>query len=102
MASEPNTPRSRILDDPIGLFIPGCRNDERHLRERLLKAREIASSRVVHLRSANARILTWLLLETVTEHLYAPVTEDELRDAADQCLRLFMCSQFAERLETGR
>ena len=59
--------RSKILDDPIGLFIPACTDDERKLRERLLMAREIATSRVAHLRSANARTLTWLLLETVTK-----------------------------------
>ncbi len=91
--------RSRILEDPIGLFIPGCSDDERRLRERLLKAREIATSRVVGLRSSNARILLWLLLETVTDHLYAACSQEQLRDAADHCVRLFMCATHAERLE---
>jgi hypothetical protein len=94
--------RSPVLDDPISLFMPGCDEDERKLRERLLRAREFATSKVVHLRSANARILTWMLLETVTDHLYASATLDELQDIINQCLRLTMCANFAERQWAGR
>jgi hypothetical protein len=41
----------------------------------------------------------WLLLETVTNHVFASASEDDLRDAADHCVRLFMCATFAERRE---
>ncbi len=98
MASAPTKIPSRILNDPIGLFRPGCTDEERRLRERLLKAREFATARVVHLRSADARIFTWLLLDTVTVHLYASATLEELEDALEHCLRLSMCAQYSERL----
>ncbi len=98
MSSAPHRIPSRVVDDPIGLFMPGCTDDERRLRERLLKAREFATARVVHLRSADARIFIWLLLDTVTVHLYASATLEELEDALAQCLRLSMCAQYSERL----
>jgi hypothetical protein len=94
--------RSPVLDDPIGLFLPGCPEDERKLRERLLRAREFATSKVVYLRSTNARILTWMLLETVSSHLYASASQDDLRDVLDQCLRLAMCADFFERQGAGQ
>jgi hypothetical protein len=98
MSSPPNKLPSRVLDDPIGLFMPGCTDDERRLRERLLKAREFATARAVHLRSADARIFTWQLLDTVTVHLYASATLEELEDALEHCLRLSMCARYSERL----
>ena len=97
MPSAPNKVSSRVLDDPIGLFMPGCTDDERQLRERLLKAREFATAQVVHLRSADARTLTWQLLDTVTTHLYASASLEELEDALSQCLRLSMCARYSER-----
>jgi hypothetical protein len=89
--------RSAILDDPVGLFLPGCAGEERKLRERLLKAREFGSVRLLRLRSREARTLTWLSLDTVTAHLYASVPLEELQDAVHQCLRLTMCANFAEQ-----
>jgi hypothetical protein len=93
--------RSTILRDPIGLFLPGCSGEERKLRERLLKAREFGSVRLLRLQSGTARTLTWLALDTVTTHLYAPVPIEDLRDAVHQCLRLTMCANFAERQVGG-
>jgi hypothetical protein len=89
--------RSAVLDDPIGLFLPGCADDERKLRERLMRAREFATSKVVYLRSPNARILTWMLLETVSSHLYASASQEDLRDVISQCLRLALCADHFER-----
>lgn len=94
--------QSRILADPIGTFLPGCVDPEEvKLRTRLLTARELATSRIPLLQSEHARTLNWILLETVQAWVYGPASVDELRDVANHCLRLFMCSTFAEAAQGG-
>lgn len=93
---------SQLLADPIATFVPGCVDpEERQLRTRLLTARELATARIPRLRSDHARSINWVLLETVQAWVYAPASVDELRDVANHCVRLFMCSNFAERMEGG-
>jgi hypothetical protein len=92
---------SAILADPLRAFIPGCDHDERKLRNRLLRARDIATSRVCNLENADARELYWMAIRTVTEWVYRPAKPDELQDALNHCTRLFMCAGFAEREGQG-
>jgi hypothetical protein len=93
------TAHSPILADPISTFIPGCGDDERKVRGRLYRARDIATSRVTNVKSGDARELYWMAIRTCTEWLYRPAKLDELRDAIDNCTRLFMCAGFFEREE---
>jgi hypothetical protein len=88
--------------NPIDTFIPGCTDRGRRIRQRLLKARDLASSRVANLSSGHARSLTWMLIETATWWVFSPATPDDLEDVANHCLRLFMCADFAEQMENGR
>jgi hypothetical protein len=90
---------SRIVSSPVETFLPGCAGEELKLRERLVKARELTTSRLPFLKSDNARALSWIILETVTVWVYAPASTDDLRDVANHCLRLFMCADFAEQME---
>ena len=90
-----NTP-SRIVADPVGLFCPGCTPDERRLRERLLKARDIAGNRVRNAATAHGRALLWMVVETATTWVYALAPLDELEAACRQCVRLIQCAGFAE------
>ncbi len=92
---------SKMLADPLGTFIPGCGDDERKLRSRLYRARDIATSRVCNVKSGDARELYWMVIRTCTEWVFRPAKIDELLDAINHCARLFMCAGFAEREEQG-
>lgn len=88
-----------IVADPIATFLPGCDGEELHLRRRLARARDIASSRVRTARSSDAQALLWMIVQTATAWLFASAPQDELQDAINHCVRLFMCAGFSERLE---
>lgn len=93
---------SRLLSSPVEALLPGCEGEELKVRERLLKGRNLATARMPALQSANARALSWMVVETATAWAFAPATIDDLRDVANFCVRLFMCADFAERMEAGR
>ena len=42
-----------------------------------------------------------MIVETATAWAFASATEDELRGARAQCLRLFQCAAFADRETAG-
>ena len=97
-----NAPASRLAADPIGLHMPWTGEEERAARNALLKARDVASSRVTIARSADARTLLWLLVTTASEWAFAPsATIAELADARRQCIRLLQGASFAERQEVA-
>ncbi len=89
--------------DPISTFVPGCADpDERRLRERLQKARDMATARAGHLQDGHARQLNWMVVELSSAHVYAPVDCERLGAAADQCLRLICAASAAEYIEGAR
>ncbi len=88
---------STILADPIGTFMPECGGEERQLRARLYRARDIATSRVIIAKSSDARELYWMVVRTVTAWLYRSAKLEELQGALNHCVRLFLCADFAER-----
>lgn len=79
-------------------FLPGCEGEELKLRERLLKGRNMATARLHVLQSANARALLWMMIETASAWVFVSASTDDLRAAANHCVRLFMCADFFERM----
>ena len=92
-----NADDSRISADPIGLFLPWATEEEKNHRERLLRARELASSNLRVARSPHAISLLWMVVETVTAWAYASASVADLIDARRQCMRLARAASFAER-----
>ena len=96
-----NAPSSRPSSS-IEAFLPGCEGEELKLRERLVKGRDVATARLPALQSANARALCWMIVETASAWVFVSASTDDLRAAANHCVRLFMCADFFERMEGGR
>jgi len=93
--------QSRITSDLLDTFLPGCSDEERALRERIMRARDLATTRVTSLQSSHARSIAWIIVETATEWVFQPARLEQLRDVANHLTRLLMCAGFAEQMEVG-
>lgn len=87
--------------DPISLFVGGCSDpEERKLRERLVRARDLATVNASRLEpGGHAQTLSVLAVELTSAHCFAPCSIERLKTAADQTLRLLAAASCAESLE---
>ncbi|MEA1015600.1 hypothetical protein [Sphingosinicella sp. LY1275] len=90
-----------ITSDPVRTFVPWAGDEERKLRQRLLKAQSFASARVMRSRSPKARALLWMIIETAGEWAFAPASCGDLKDVADGLVRLVLVVETFEMLETA-
>ena len=89
-----------IVADDIGTFLPNIGPDEYELRAQLRKMRNVASAMIVKTESATARQLAWIVVEYVSELIFAPADYALLADVAKLCSRLLISAMHAELLET--
>ncbi|PSJ42158.1 hypothetical protein C7I55_07950 [Sphingomonas deserti] len=94
MSSAPNP-----AQDPIQTFLPWANEDERKLRQRLLKAQTYATGLSASATSTRAQGLYRLIVTVAGERAFAPASCDELKDTADGLVRLLMVAQMFERTE---
>lgn len=95
-----NAPTS-LTRDRLDTFIPGCGPEERILREAILKARDLATSRLPALETPHARQCAWQMVEVATEWAFRPASIADLQDVRMHLLRLMRCITFAEQMELG-
>jgi hypothetical protein len=85
--------------------MPGLDPEEQKQRERIQSVRNIATAKIPVLDKARcgaALSLCWLIIETASEWLLAPATLEEITEVAEQCRRLLIVTDTAERLEEYR
>lgn len=88
------------LDD-IRTLLPSIGDEEYEQRDKIRKCRNIANFAIVqdHIPEGVARNLYWCLLETAQAWIYAPADLETITTVAEQCRRLFVVAQAAQRLE---
>lgn len=87
--------------DDIRIFMPSIRDEEYEQRARIRRLRNIANYAVMqeHIPEGVARNLYLCLLDTATDWLYAPADLERITMVAQQCKRLFIVAQTAQKLE---
>jgi hypothetical protein len=93
------TALTTIDADPAGALMPWATEDQRMVRNRLLRALQFSARRAKQTRSESARQLLWLLNETAAAYVTASATDDDLRDVADTLTRLALVANGFERME---
>lgn len=85
--------------DDITAFLPGISDEEYALRRRIRSARNVASYAVTIAPDAISRDLFILLREHADRWTYKPANLATLKQAVEQCQRLYVATQAAEELE---
>lgn len=85
--------------DSVGVFAPWCDEAERTLRNRIHKARDIATARATRCKHGDARVIYWLAAQTASTRVFARMPADDLRETIDNLARLFLVGGWIERVE---
>ncbi len=85
--------------DPISAFAPWAGPEERALRLRLHKARDIAQSRACRSKHGGARSLYWMAAQMAGDWVFARSAPETLKDVLQALCRLFEVAGAFERLE---
>lgn len=92
---------AQLRADPISILKPDCTDPaERHLRERLMIARDVASADL-HRISGHAQSLALMIVEVSGAWIFAPASIEDLQEALACCRALMRCVVLVERLETA-
>ena len=93
------TALAAIPADPIGLLMPWTEGEERHLRNRLLRAQQYSARRARQSESPLARHLLWLVNETAASIATSRASVQDLQDIVDTLTRLTLAANGFQRLE---
>lgn len=96
--STPKTPKPQRLD-PVDVFAPWAGEEERALRIRIHRARDVATARAGRSQHGRARTLYWLAAQLASDWVFtrAPITD--LSEILAALTRLFLTAGMIERLE---
>ena len=99
--SEPGEPNKPAPEppDPVRIFAPWCDNEERALRLRIHKARDIAQARACRSKHGRARAIYWTAAQLSGAWVFQRVSTEELGDILEALTRLFLVAGTIERLE---
>jgi len=84
---------------PIDVFAPWAAGEERGLRLRIHKARDIAQARAARSRHVHARSIYWSAAEIAHAWVFQRAPSDQLNDILEALTRLFLAAGAIERLE---
>lgn len=85
--------------DPIATFMPWLQDDERAMRQRILKARDTSAARAVLKAPSRSADLLWMANEIANERAFAPASMAELGDVVTALERLFSAARAMEIVE---
>lgn len=88
--------------DPIQNFMPWENEEAKDMRRRLRLCRDLAAKRATYTTCDGARSLFWTANYAASEHIYASVPFDRLKDVRNTCLYLVMAANSFERWEAGQ
>lgn len=91
---------AKIYPDDIATFLPDLPPEEYELRAKLRSYRNAATAMVHNTESSNARALAWMVIEYVTEAIYAPSFTSVLPELGRLCNRLMLTAMQIEEIET--
>ena len=83
----------------VDVFAPWAGDQERALRIRIHRARDVATARATRSRHGGARALLWQAAQIAAERVFAPAPEDDLRETIGNLARLFLVAGWIERTE---
>lgn len=83
--------------DPVVSLVPWATGEGLRLRRALLKARDLATSRLAAAKFDETRSLLRMIVAVASEYALSGASEGQLGDARNQCLRLMLAAGFFER-----
>jgi hypothetical protein len=85
---------------PVDIFAPACKGEDRELRLRLHKARDIATARATRCKHGSARVVYWLAADIASAWVFRRgVALADMQEVRATLARLFMAATSIERLE---
>lgn len=85
--------------DAIRVFAPWSGDEERALRLRIYKARDIAQARAARSKHGRARAIYWTAAQMAGDWVFQRAPTDDLNEILAALSRLFLVTSAIERLE---
>ncbi len=85
--------------DPVGVFAPWAGEEEKALRVRIHKARDVAQARASRSKHGRARTFYWLAAQMASDWVFSRAPNEDLADVLASLSRLFLVAGSVERLE---
>lgn len=85
--------------DPVRVFAPWCGDEERALRVRIHRARDIAQARAARSKHCHARSLYWMSAQFAGDWVFTRAPVADLNAILETLTRLFLAAGTIEQLE---
>lgn len=98
-ASTPEKPDHQPPLDAVSVFAPWAGPEERQLRVRIHKARDVAQARAGRSRHGRARSIYWIASQFSSDWVFQRAALDDLEEVINGLTWLFLFAGLVERLE---